>query len=136
MSEKNRELARRLVDAMAVNDQETMRELFHPDIELRLPPSSHEFLGKEAPIKGIEAVLEIEALGEERYEYYRYTPEIVVADEQGAAMFVRSDSRLRNGPELSNRYAFFFRMEGDQVIALWEQPDTALMFAFFAQQQQ
>jgi ketosteroid isomerase-like protein len=133
MSETNRALAIELVDAMVANDQETMRRLLDPEVELRFPPSSHEFLGVEMPIKGVEAVLEIEALGKERYEYYRYTPEIVVADGDGVAMFVRSDARLSNGPEFSNRSAYFLSIKDGRVTRLWEQPDTALLFSVFAQ---
>jgi ketosteroid isomerase-like protein len=96
-----------------------------------VPESAAARTGIARPTEGLEAVKSIYARGPERYEHLRFEPTLVIADDDGAAVFARSHGKLRDGREFSNEYAFFYRVVDGRVTEVWEHPDTAYAFDFF-----
>jgi ketosteroid isomerase-like protein len=131
-SEANRQIAFELIRAMSENDVATMDELLDADVRQWIPWSAQQRVGGiELPIEGAEAVKQMAGRGEDRYEYIRFEPLFAVADENGAAVFAETDSKLKDGRSFKNRYAFFVRIVDGRVTELWEHPDTAWSFEFF-----
>ena len=128
---ENRRVAEEMLAAMGSNDVDVLDRLLAPNVQQWIPESSTTKAGIDNPTVGAESVKALFARGPLRYEYLRYETLFMVADENGAAAFTQTNSRLRDGREFRNRYALFFRIQDGRITEIWEHPDTALMFEFF-----
>jgi ketosteroid isomerase-like protein len=133
---------------MCQQDLTRLRELLAPDVRYHIPQSSvqlrppAELIGSGALethdpyTEGRDARLAMERDGVNRFFAEAQPPEFVLltADGDAVTAVVRVRARLRDGTPYENLYCWPMRIEGGQVVEMWEVHDTAYAFPLLLRQ--
>jgi ketosteroid isomerase-like protein len=125
MSHPNAAVAERFLRAAEANDIVALQELFAPEVKHWIPPSSSKRSGLPQPIDGREAVLALFEGSPKVYAEVRFEVLLLVANDNGAAVWADMSGSLANGREFENRYGWFFRIADGRITEIVEQLDTA-----------
>jgi ketosteroid isomerase-like protein len=132
MADENLAIAEEMLQAVETTDVDAFERLLAEDVRHWIPVSSSERTGLPQPLEGREAVIGLFSRAPERFERLEYRVQMAVGGDEGAAVFATMDATLRDGREYENRYAWFFRIAGGRIVEIFEQPDTAYAYDFFA----
>jgi ketosteroid isomerase-like protein len=128
-STSQKDLAIKLLEAIAQRDRNTVSSCLTSDVVWWVPQSAGE-LGLDRPLVGREATLGL-LCGESRYEVgtMEWTHHHVLADDDTVAVHASLRARTKAGVSYQNNYVMIYRFRDNRIAEGWEHTDTAYAFA-------